>query len=155
MFEEKSDPHLHDRGVYHGFGVHGKERNLNLSGVAIFKWKQGTMNLRPMQTDWATESFLILRNSFFGRGPKPKPYRLRDKRNTQDDPLDEYIQTLLSDQLPDDVDCLKAPGPLITPDLVILRPEACKRATRVTLISSLTHIVAIEVKSSRGHKVAQ
>ena len=104
------------------------------------------MNLRPMQTDLATESFLILRNSFFGRGQKPKPYRLRDKRNTQDDPLDEYIQTLLSDQLPDDVDCLKAPGPLITPDLVNLRPEACKRASRLTLISSLTYIVAIEVK---------
>ena len=48
--------------------------------------------------------------------------------------------------LPADVDCLKAPGPLITPDLVVLRPEVCKGAARVTLTSNLTHIVAIEVK---------
>ncbi|OGP95759.1 MAG: hypothetical protein A2157_07625 [Deltaproteobacteria bacterium RBG_16_47_11] len=104
------------------------------------------MNLKSMQSDLTTESFLILRNSFFGKGQKPRPYRLRDKRNTQDDPLDEYICRLLSDQFPADVDCLKAPGPLITPDLVVLRPEVCKKATRVNLTSSLTHIVAIEVK---------
>jgi hypothetical protein len=91
-------------------------------------------------------SFLILRDSFFGKGAKPRSFRLRDKRNTQDDPLDEYINKLLSDHLPGDVDCLKAPGPLITPDLVILRPEACKGAARVTLSSNLTHILAIEVK---------
>jgi hypothetical protein len=97
-------------------------------------------------TDLTTESFLILRSSFFSKGEKPKPFRLRDKRNTQDDPLDEYIHRLLSDQLPVDADCLKAPGPLITPDLVVLRPEICKKAARETLISNLTHIVAIEVK---------
>ena len=101
---------------------------------------------RSKMTDLVTESFLILRRSFFSEGLKPKPFRLRDKRNTQDDPLDEYIHKLLSDQFPKDVDCLKAPGPLITPDLVVLRPEVCKRATRITLASNPTHIVAIEVK---------
>jgi len=60
--------------------------------------------------------------------------------------LDEYIHKLLSDQLPHDVGCLKASGPLITPDLVVLRPDVCKRATRITLASNLPHIVAIEVK---------
>ncbi len=104
------------------------------------------MNPGSGLTDLVKESFLILRNSFFGKGTKPKPYRLRDKRNTQDDPLDEYIHKLLSDQIPGDIDCLKAPGPLITPDLVVLRPEVCKRTTRVSLTSNLTHIVAIEVK---------
>jgi len=104
------------------------------------------MSLRPALADLTAESFLILRNSFFGKGVKPRPYRLRDKRNTQDDPLDEYIYRLLSKQFPADVDCLKAPGPLITPDLVVLRPEVCKGAARVTLTSNLTHIVAIEVK---------
>lgn len=97
---------------------------------------------RPKMTDLTIGSFLILRNSFFGKGAKPRPFRLRDKRNTQDDPLDEYIHKLLSDHLPTDVDCPKAPGPLITPDLVVLRPEACKGAARVTLSSNLTHIVA-------------
>jgi hypothetical protein len=101
---------------------------------------------RSKMTDLTTESFLILRSSFFGKGAKPKSYRLRDKRNTQDDPLDEYIHKLLSDQLPADVDCLKAPGPLITPDLAVLRPEVCKMASRVTLTTNLTHVVAIEVK---------
>jgi len=104
------------------------------------------MGPRQVLTDLTTESFLILRSSFFGKGAKPKPYKLRDKRNTQDDPLDEYIYRLLSDQLPADVDCVKAPGPLITPDLVVLRPEVCKRATRTTLTANLTHIMAIEVK---------
>ncbi len=99
-----------------------------------------------MQTDLTAESFLILRSSFFGKDAKPKPYRLRDKRNTQDDPLDEYIHKLLLDHMPTDVDCLKAPGPLITPDLVVLRPEVCKKASRVTLTANLTHTVAIEVK---------
>jgi hypothetical protein len=97
-------------------------------------------------TDLTVESFLILRNSFFGKGAKPRTYRLREKRNTQDDPLDEYICKLFSGQLPTDVDCLKAPGPLITPDLVALRPQACRGVARVTLSSNLTHIVAIEVK---------
>jgi len=101
---------------------------------------------RPKIADLTAGSFLILRNSFFGKGAKPRPFRLRDKRNTQDDPLDEYIHRLLSDPLPADVDCLKAPGPLITPDLVVLRPEVCKAAAKATLASNLTHIVAIEVK---------
>lgn len=104
------------------------------------------MNPRQVLTDLTTESFLILRKSFFTEGPKPRPFRLRDKRNTQDDPLDEYIHRLLSNQIPTDVDCLKAPGPLITPDLVVLRPEVCKGATKATLAVNLTHIVAIEVK---------
>ena len=101
---------------------------------------------RSKITDLTIESFLVLRSSFYGKNGKPRPYRLRDKRNTQDDPLDEYIHRLLSDQFPADVDCLKAPGPLITPDLVALRPEVCKKAERVTLASNLTHIVALEVK---------
>jgi hypothetical protein len=104
------------------------------------------MGPRQVLTDLTTETFLILRSSFFRKGENPEPFRLRDKRNTQDDPLDEYIHKMLSDQLPADVDCLKAPGPLITPDLVILRAEVCKRAARATLTSNLTHVVAIEVK---------
>jgi hypothetical protein len=106
----------------------------------LHNFKKSKMN------DLPTESFLILRSSFFGKGRKPRPYQLRDKRNTQDDPLDEYIHKLLSDHLPAGIDCLKASGPLITPDLVVLRPEACKSATRAALAANLTNIVAIEVK---------
>lgn len=110
------------------------------------------MNPRLVLTDLIIESFLILRNSFFSKGPKPRPFRIRDKRNTQDDPLDEYIHRLLSSQLPSDVDCFKAPGPLITPDLVVLRPEVCKMTAKATLALSLTHIVAIEVKKLQRTK---
>ena len=101
---------------------------------------------RSTMLDLTIGSFLVLRSSFYGKSAKPRSFRLRDKRNTQDDPLDEYIHKVLSDDLPTGVDCLKAPGPLITPDLVILRPEICKGAARATLSSNLTHIVAIEVK---------
>lgn len=109
-------------------------------------------------TDLTTESFSILRNSFFGKGAKPKSFRLRDKRNTQDDPLDEYIRKVLSEHLPSGVDCLKAPGPLITPDLVVLRREVCKGTTKATLAANLTQIVAIEVKKlerTRNDKIAR
>ncbi len=109
-------------------------------------------------TDLTTESFLILRNSFFGKGARPRPFRLRDKRNTQDDPLDEYIHKVLSEHLPSGVDCLKAPGPLITPDLVVLRTVACKGTTKATLAVNLTQIVAIEVKKlerARNGKIAR
>jgi len=101
---------------------------------------------RVTVTDLTIESFLVLRSSFFGKNAKPRSFRLRDKRNTQDDPLDEYIHKVLSERLPSGVDCLKAPGPLITPDLVVLRPEACKGDTKAALATNLTQILAIEVK---------
>jgi hypothetical protein len=73
-------------------------------------------------------------------------YRLRDKRNTQDDPLDEYIHILLTERLPTDTRCVKAPDPLITPDIVIMRPQACNRASRTVLAIDLARIVGLEVK---------
>ncbi|HUT33056.1 MAG TPA: hypothetical protein VNE39_06230 [Planctomycetota bacterium] len=96
--------------------------------------------------DLPLAAFLILRNVFFGAGASPKPYRLRDKRNTQDDPFDEHVHKLLSRDLPSDVQCVRAPGPLITPDMVVLRPEACRGAERALLASEPSRIVALEVK---------
>ena len=104
--------------------------------------------MRPQRrsSDLAAESFLILRNAFFQEKMKPQSYRLRDKRNTQDDPFDEYVHALLAKGLPDDTRCLSAPGPLITPDLVILRPEMCEMAPRALLATDLSRIVGLEVK---------
>jgi len=62
-------------------------------------------------SDLIVESFLVLRTTFFAAGMPALTYRLRDKRNTQDDPLDEYIHTLLVERLPADTTCVKAPGP--------------------------------------------
>jgi len=96
-------------------------------------------------SDLTVEAFLALRNEFFSTGRRPRPFRLRDKRNTQDDPLDEHIVKLLSYSLKGIV-CQKASGPLISPDIVLYREAECSTATKTTLRDDLTRIVAIEVK---------
>jgi hypothetical protein len=97
-------------------------------------------------TDLAAELFLVLRDAFFQAGPVPRTYRRRDKRNTQDDPLDEKIHELLTKKLPSDIGCFKAPGPLTTPDLVMLRSRACESTTRAKLRTDPTRIIGVEVK---------
>jgi len=62
------------------------------------------------------------------------------------DPLDEYVHKLLSERLPGNTRCLKAPGSLITPDLVIMRPGICNGAPRAVLATDLARIVGVEVK---------
>ncbi len=97
-------------------------------------------------TDLAIEIFLLLRDNFFDSKGKPVSFPLRDKRNTQDDPLDEHICEILETGLHKEITCTKAPGPLITPDLVVLRPDVCKSSTFQQLRDDVTKIVAIEVK---------
>jgi hypothetical protein len=87
----------------------------------------------------------VLRDGFFDSAGKPAPFDLRDKRNTQDDPLDEYIHQLLRDQLTD-VTCTKATGPLITPDMVLMYPGRCSNAPKSQLRDDLSRIIGIEVK---------
>lgn len=96
-------------------------------------------------TDLTFEAFAILRDHFFDRNGLPKPFPLREKRNTQDNPLDEYICDVLRDHLQDS-ECVPSPGPLISPDLVLLRPDRCNNASRAALRADLTRIVGIEVK---------
>ena len=60
---------------------------------------------------------------FFDAGMVPKSYTLRDKLNTQDDPLDEYICEALLLALPSGVK-VAASGPLVTPDLVVSPAES-------------------------------
>jgi len=112
----------------------------------------GTVNVKEPPCDLSVGTFLLLRRAFFDVGTRPKAFRLRDKRNTQDDPLDEYVHSLLSRGLPRNVTCLRAPGPLITPDLVVLRPDACKGVRRSVLASDTSRIMALEVKKlERAH----
>ena len=91
------------------------------------------------------ETFLILRNTFFDDEGAPVPFGLREKRNTQDDPLDEHIANILTQGLKDAV-CQKSPGPLISPDLTIYRPELCNGVSRDILKTDTNRIVSIEVK---------
>ena len=83
-------------------------------------------------------AFRALRQRFFDDRGQPLPFELRDKLNTQDDPLDEYLaQEVLAGI--DGVACRPAPGPLITPDMVLHR-------TNLDSPDDLTQMVGIEVK---------
>lgn len=104
------------------------------------------MSVDQQPSDLPGEAFLSLCPAFFGESAAPLTYHLRDKRNTQDDPFDEHIHGLLSNRLPPQTVCAKAPGPLITPDLVIMRPGLCDGVSRAVLASDLTRVAAIEVK---------
>jgi len=96
-------------------------------------------------TDLTLQAFVILREHFFDQQGTPKPFPLREKRNTQDNPLDEYICGVLRNHLQDS-ECVPAPGPLINPDLVLLRPGRCNSVPRAALRDDSTRIVGIEIK---------
>jgi len=108
-------------------------------------------------SDLAVDAFLLLRDSFFDDSMRPIPFGLRPKRNTQDDPLDEHISKLLQQGL-GDATCHKAPGPLISPDLVLYRPGLCRHRPRAKLATDTTRIIAIEIKKlerTRSGKIAR
>jgi hypothetical protein len=98
----------------------------------------------PFVRDLAVATFQVLRDAFFDKSGQSLPFDLRPKRNTQDDPFDEYVHQRLQNGLRD-ATCEKAPGALITPDMVVLRKELCLQAPRQTLRDDLTRIVGIEV----------
>lgn len=99
-----------------------------------------------MTLDLATEFFFLLREIFFDSSGQPTTFSLRDKGNTQDDPLDEYIAEVLSERLENGIESVKAPGPLITPDLVVYRPGQCNSVPRDVLKTDVSRILAVEVK---------
>ena len=103
------------------------------------------MNSQP-GTDLSVDAFLALRGRFFAADATPKSYRLRDKRNTQDDPLDEHIGHVLSAGLRPGIGVARASGPLITPDLAILRPDRCDAVQREELRADSTRILGLEIK---------
>lgn len=95
--------------------------------------------------DLPTVAFLALRRRFFDDAARPVPFRLRDKRNTQDDPFDEYLATDVLPRL-DGISCAKATGPLITPDMVLYRPGLCEGMDIKERTTDINRIVGIEVK---------
>lgn len=96
-------------------------------------------------SDLTAAAFVLLRQTFFDPQCKPIPFELRAKKNTQDDPFDEYVTLMLKKGLTDST-CVKSPGALITPDLVVMRPKLCEGVLRAQLRNDLTRIVGIEVK---------
>ena len=108
-------------------------------------------------TDLALETFLALQAAFFHPDGSPRPFDLRDKANTQDDPLDEHIAAILGRDLVG-ARCERASGPLISPDMVVFREEQCNDASRESLQDDLSCIVGLEVKKlerARNGQVAR
>ena len=97
-------------------------------------------------TDLSVDAFKILRRTFFGDNGAGLEFDLRDKRNTQDDPLDEYVADIFERSFSSDVKCQRAPGPLITPDIALTRPALCSGIDRITLKTDVTRLLGIEVK---------
>lgn len=93
----------------------------------------------------AVTAFMRLRQQFWNEEGLPVPFHMRDKRNTQDDPLDEHIANIVFQHLPG-VSCAKSSGPLITPDLVLYRPDDVSRLGLEQLASDNPSVLAIEVK---------
>ena len=81
-----------------------------------------------------------LRQQFFAPDGSPKPFQLRDKLNTQDDPFDEFLAGDVFADL-ENLVCARAPGPLITPDMVLYRSDL-----PVERADDLEQMVGIEVK---------
>ena len=95
--------------------------------------------------DLPTAAFLALHSNFFDTEGKSIPFNLRDKRNTQDDPFDESLANEVLSGM-SDIECVKAGGPLITPDMVLYRPSLCEVAGADDLADDTGSIVGIEVK---------
>lgn len=102
--------------------------------------------MNAIRKDLSVEVFLSLGKLFFDVNATPLTYTLRDKRNTQDDPLDEYISGFLDTALPGDIEVEKSTGPLISPDMVVYKPAEFDGVPRIELLSDPTRIFGLEVK---------
>lgn len=97
--------------------------------------------------DLSAEAFVALRRHLFTKAGTPRSFSLRDKRQTQDDPLDEQLHGVVAGELESpDLRVQKAPGPLITPDMVLFAPEALRAKIDVDEEPSRAEAVGIEVK---------
>jgi hypothetical protein len=97
-----------------------------------------------MGSDIISEAFLLMRNNLYDIDCNPIQFYLRPKKNTQDDPLDEYLSTNILSKL-ENVITKKAPGPLITPDVILFRPNATN-ANIHEFKYDINRIVGLEVK---------
>lgn len=104
------------------------------------------------RSDIAAEAFCVLRQEFFTPGLKPRSFGLRDKRNTQDDPLDEHITRQLDERMPSTLRVIGATGPLISPDLIIASPVGVKEVRKGDGTLETRDLVGIEVKKLERDK---
>jgi len=96
--------------------------------------------------DLAGALFVALRSELFDEGGRPSPFPLRDKRQTQDDPFDEHIGEILQRRLPRGMKVFLSGKPLVSPDLVVARPEETSLLIRGGQDWDPRHVIAVEVK---------
>ena len=99
-----------------------------------------------MAVDLSVLAFKALRRAFFSAEGQPIEFELGDKRNTQDDPFDVKVFETLLGSLPNDTRCVRAPGPLVSPDMAVLRPNLCRELSKEALRNDATAAIGIEVK---------
>jgi hypothetical protein len=100
--------------------------------------------------DLAVDAFRALRSHLYAGPDEPAPFRIRDKRNTQDDPFDEYLAEEVFDSIKG-VETVKA-SPLTTPDIVLYRSGALEGSSKVDLEDASNTLLAIEVKKLERNK---
>jgi hypothetical protein len=96
--------------------------------------------------DLAAATFAALTEEFFELDDVPVPFSLRDKRNTQDDPLDELVKEVLDRRLPKDIRVISSGKPLVSPDIVVARPEETQLLIAGGTELDSRRLIAIEVK---------
>ncbi len=109
-------------------------------------------------SDLPAEVFKALRVEFFENDLTPKPFWLRDKRSTQDDPLDEHLTKRLQALVPSPTRVIGSTGPLISPDCVIAVPGAIDVMIAQGGLLDTECICGVEVKKfdhAEGQKVAR
>ncbi|WP_157251979.1 hypothetical protein [Nonomuraea typhae] len=103
-----------------------------------------TERLRP--ADLPASVFAILAQEFFDTTGAPVPFSLAGKGNTQDDPFDRHVAEILKDRLPADSLVVSAHKPLVSPDVVIARPEEYDLLTQGGADYDTRAIFGLEVK---------
>jgi hypothetical protein len=101
---------------------------------------------RERPKDLPAAVFLALASSLFDQSGLPAPFSLPDKRNTQDDPLDRHIGELLRNHLPNDLYVILSGKPLVSPDMIVARPEEYALLRNGGEDLDQRAIVALEVK---------
>ncbi|MEU1086021.1 hypothetical protein ABZ401_04165 [Streptomyces sp. NPDC005892] len=105
-----------------------------------------TQGDRQRPADLPAAAFEALVECLFDMDGNPLPFSLRGKGETQDDPFDEHIADILEKSLPSELRVLRAGKPLVSPDIVLARPEEYQILSRGGKDFDTRSIVAIEVK---------
>lgn len=102
--------------------------------------------MSQISVDMAVQAFVALREEFFDADLAPIAFTLRDKRRTQDDPLDEHVGQRLAARLARETVVVSATGPLISPDMVVAAPEGVRDIQEHEGHLGTNEAVGIEVK---------